>query len=80
MSLKTALTKFVCRKVSNSMYEREVAKAKDKSYDDVAKDIANAKKTGRYFNATKRYYSNLAERQSKAKERRDLREKFINDL
>ena len=80
MSLIKACKKYVLRRGSNAIYHKDDKKAKDAAYAETGVRITRAKQKGYRIDGSAEYKKAYNLKAQKAKERRDLREKFINDL
>ena len=80
MSLFNALLKTVSTKINNSLYESDIKKCKERAYAEVGDEIEQAKRTGIYISGRKTYRRKYYEQQKKAKEKKDLRQKFIDNM
>lgn len=80
MSLFNALVKTISTKVNNSLYESDIEKSKKRAYVEVGNEIAKAKRSGKYISGRNAYRRKFYEHQKKAKEKKDLRQKFIDNM
>lgn len=80
MGLIKASRNFVLGKGSYALYNHAVKSAKANAFSDTGKEIEKAKKRGYRINGSAVYKKNLAKRLDKAKENKELRDKFISDL
>ena len=80
MSMFSAIRNLAFRKCSNIMYDHSVKSAKAKAYSDTGKKISQAKKHGYKIDGSYTYKKFLNANLEKAKQSKDLRDKFISDL
>ena len=80
MSLIKACEKYVLRLGSNAIYHKDDKKAKNAAYAETGKRITHAKQKGYRINGSAEYKKAYNLKAQKAKERRDLREKFIDEI
>lgn len=80
MKLFSAGLKFIGRTLNDAKLTRDLNKAKDKSFNQTKKDIAEARKKGKYINGRKRYRENYRNNVRAANSRHNNRDKFISDL
>ena len=80
MSLFKAGRNYFLRKGSNALFNRDIKTAKDNAYSKTGKKMKNANKHGYYIDGSATYKKYLSANLKKAKEKKELREKFISDL
>lgn len=79
MSLLKACRNFILRSGSNAIYHKADKTAKAAAYAETGKKIARAKRKGYRINGSAEYNKAYNSKIQKAKEHRDLRDKFISE-
>lgn len=80
MGLFFAFGKGVAHAINDSNAKRKNKQAVPAAYKAVNKQIEEAKKTGKRFNAKKAYREELRKRRNRIKRRHDFTQNFINSL
>lgn len=80
MGIIKAIGRLGAKTVSRSVEKKAVAGASSKAYKQTGKEIAFAKKQGRYIDGSYRFKSNKSNNVRLARQKSSDREKFIDDL
>lgn len=80
MSFIKAFQKLALRSGNNAIYNRDKRNAVTKAYEKTGEEMRKARKHGYYINGSATYKRNYNAATTKAKQRYETREKFINDL
>ena len=78
MGLLSGIGKGIAHAINDSNAEHQHKKAGTKAYEDIAKDIKKAKRTGKYFNARKAYFAKLQTLHTEIDNKHDFKANVIN--
>lgn len=80
MSLFNALFSTALFKASQDKFNRDKKKAQQTAYDNVGKKMRRAKKNNQYIDGSREYHKEHRKEIKKAKDKKDVRDHFINKL
>lgn len=74
------LAKHSARKYSDNLYNKEKLITQNEVYESVGKDIEKAKENGKYFNPKKKYDNKLKKESTLLEQKKNRRDKIIDDI